>query len=166
MSGGEHVGLTVHEAARICSAAHGGQILCSGGTGAPSTSATYGAKLIELGVFMLRGIDEPHSLFQVFADDLEQDFPPPRGAVREGGSRVSIWRRGDPAVASDPSALEIETLKPDAAVEIGRASDDGSFRIVVLVDGRIEEEFDGLTIGGTRDVAAVVNAHSTFIRVK
>src|SRR5258706_1824020 len=29
VSGGEYVGLTVHEVSRICAAAHGGQILCS-----------------------------------------------------------------------------------------------------------------------------------------
>jgi class 3 adenylate cyclase len=29
ISGGEYLGLTVHEVSRICAAAHGGQIVCS-----------------------------------------------------------------------------------------------------------------------------------------
>lgn len=167
LSGGEHVGLTVHEAARICGAAHGGQILCSGDTGNDADIAGHSAKVRDLGVFMLRGIDEPHVLMQVCADDLEQDFPPPRGAVREGGGRVSIWRRGFSRATADPSSLDIEALDPAASIELGRASGgDDAFRILVVVDGRIEEEFDGLTIGGPRDAATIVNTHSTFIRVK
>jgi class 3 adenylate cyclase len=166
LSGGEHVGLSVHEAARICGAAHGGQILCSGETGKSADLTGHSAKLRELGVYVLRGIHEPHALFQVFADDLEQDFPPPRGAVREGGARVSMWRRGDSRAAPDPSLLDIEPLQPAVVVELGRASGgDDAFRILVVVDGRIEEEFDGLTIGGHRDAATIVNTHSAFIRV-
>jgi class 3 adenylate cyclase len=81
---GSYVGLPVHTANRICSAAHGGQILISdqareGMEGAPPT----GVKLRELGAFRLRGIARPHVLFQVEARGLPAKFPAPResGAV-------------------------------------------------------------------------------------
>jgi hypothetical protein len=41
----------------------------------------------------------------------------------------------------------------------------GAFRVIVTSDGHVEEEYDGLTIGGATDAASVVNAHSRVIRI-
>src|SRR4029453_5253221 len=55
ISGGEYLGLTVHEVSRICAVAHGGQSVCSwGGVEAPGGHRA-GAELRELGTFVLRG---------------------------------------------------------------------------------------------------------------
>ncbi len=176
LSGGEHVGLSVHEAARICAAAHGGQILCSATTAGEVDLTAHGAELRELGSYVLRGISEPHVLVQVDARDLERDFPPPRGAVREGGARVSIWRRGTSGAETvdgpNLSGLVIRgldggDLSPGVHVDVVRASSGpaDAFRMIVRVDGVIEEEFDGLTSSGTSAAAAIVNRHSTLIRL-
>jgi hypothetical protein len=37
--------------------------------------------------------------------------------------------------------------------------------VIVTSDGHVEEEYDGLTIGGATDAASVVNAHSRVIRI-
>ena len=81
---GSYVGLPVHTANRICSAAHGGQILVSGqAEEAMEGAAPTGVKLRDLGEFRLRGIARGHVLFQVEAPGLRAKFPPPResGAV-------------------------------------------------------------------------------------
>ena len=164
VSGGEYVGLTVHQAARICAAAHGGQILCS------DAVATDGAAhdLHRLGTYELRGIPEPTPLFQVVADGLDDDFPPLRDAVREGGIRISIWRRDTgPEAVGGPEDLVITPMADVVETEIRRASNGPghAFRLIVRRNGVIEEEFDGLTIGGSTDAATVVNAHSRLCRI-
>jgi class 3 adenylate cyclase len=77
-----YVGLSVHAAARICFAAHGGQIVMSSAVrAAVLESLAEGVSLRSLGAWRFRGLPEPVDLFQVDAADLLTDFPPPRSAV-------------------------------------------------------------------------------------
>lgn len=74
-----YVGLAVHIAARVCSAAHGGQIVVSRFTReALDGSEPAGVSFRDLGRHALRGLDEPEQLFQVDAAGLPSDFPSPR----------------------------------------------------------------------------------------
>ena len=174
LSGGEYVGLTVHEVARICAAAHGGQILCSSpvADSLRSTAASPGVR--ELGTYLLRGFPDGTPLFQVVADGLEDDFPPPRGSVREGGLQVSVWRRHGPDGRRAPpipvalDAIRTGMVGGGVELEIGRASTGppDAFRLVVRQSGVVEEEYDGLTLGGITGVTSVVNAHSRFISIE
>jgi class 3 adenylate cyclase len=76
-----YVGLAVHAAARICFAAHGGQIVVSAAVRAASIDALpQGVSLRNLGGWRFRGLPQPIDLFQVDAADLLSDFPPPRSA--------------------------------------------------------------------------------------
>jgi class 3 adenylate cyclase len=77
-----YVGLSIHAAARICFAAHGGQILASSAVrAAVSESVPAGVSLRGLGAWRFRGLPDAMDLFQVDAADLLADFPPPRAAV-------------------------------------------------------------------------------------
>jgi class 3 adenylate cyclase len=77
-----YVGLSVHAAARICFAAHGGQIVMSNAVrSAVRDSLPDGVGLKELGSWRFRGLPEPIEMFQVEADDLLDEFPPLRSAV-------------------------------------------------------------------------------------
>jgi class 3 adenylate cyclase len=77
-----YVGISVHAAARICFAAHGGQIILSSAVrGAVADSLPDGVSLSELGSWRFRGLPEPIELFQADAPDLLRDFPPLRSAV-------------------------------------------------------------------------------------
>jgi len=77
-----YVGLSVHAAARICFAAHGGQIVMSSAVeAAVADSLADGVSLKSLGAWRFRGLPEPVALFQVAAGDLIADFPAPRSAV-------------------------------------------------------------------------------------
>jgi class 3 adenylate cyclase len=77
-----YVGLSVHAAARICFAAHGGQIVVSSAVrAAVIESLADGVSLRTLGAWRFHGLPEPVDLFQVHAADLPAGFPPPRSAV-------------------------------------------------------------------------------------
>jgi class 3 adenylate cyclase len=76
-----YVGLAVHAAARICSAAHGGQIVMSSAVrAAVIESLAEGVSLRSLGAWRFHGLSEPVDLFQVDTADRPADFPPPRSA--------------------------------------------------------------------------------------
>jgi hypothetical protein len=175
ISGGEYLGLTVHEVSRICTVAHGGQIVCSSAVADTLGRDDAGAELRDLGTFVLRGFPAGTRLFQVCAPGLEDEFPPLRDTVRAGGSRMSIWFRQSASrspTPRTPESLGFETVtgRPLGAgtnVEILPAAPEagGAFRMIVTRDGHVEEEYDGLTIGGVTDAATVVNAHSRLIRI-
>jgi class 3 adenylate cyclase len=74
-----YIGLSVHAAARVCSTAHGGQIVVSGETEAAARSSLPpGVRLRSLGEHRLPGLTNLQALFQVEADGLAGDFPPIR----------------------------------------------------------------------------------------
>ena len=78
-----YVGLAVHAAARICYAAHGGQIVLSAATQAGLGDALAdGTKLKSLGTWRFQGLRDAEELFQVDVADLARKFPPPRSATR------------------------------------------------------------------------------------
>jgi class 3 adenylate cyclase len=80
-----YVGLSVHAAARICFAAHGGQIILSSVVRrAVAESLPEGVALSSLGTWRFRGLAEPFEIFQVEAAGLGSDFPPLRSAVPAG----------------------------------------------------------------------------------
>src|SRR5438874_2632734 len=73
---GDYVGVPVHAAARICSAAHGGQVLVSDVTRAIAETELGGdSSFVELGRHRLKDLDEPVVLAQVVHPGLERDFP-------------------------------------------------------------------------------------------
>ena len=80
-----YVGLAVHAAARICNAAHGGQIVVSSAARAAlAEEPPEGIAFAGLGAWRFQGIPEPVDLFEVRADGLLTDFPPLRSAVSVG----------------------------------------------------------------------------------
>ena len=79
MTDAGYIGLPVHTAARVCAAAHGGQIVVTEeARAAVERSAPVGLAFRGLGEHRLRGLADPKALFQVEADGLATDFPPPR----------------------------------------------------------------------------------------
>jgi class 3 adenylate cyclase len=81
-----YVGLAVHTVARICSAAHGGQILLSAAArDAVGRSRPAGIRFRGLGSHRLRGLRESQALFQVEAADLPSRFPALRTQTGDSG---------------------------------------------------------------------------------
>ncbi|HEX9410191.1 MAG TPA: adenylate/guanylate cyclase domain-containing protein [Actinomycetota bacterium] len=74
-----YIGLSVHTAARVCWAAHGAQIVVSGETKAAIQGVLPdGINLRSLGRHRLSGLTDAQALFQVEAEGLLGEFPPPR----------------------------------------------------------------------------------------
>jgi predicted ATPase len=103
----EYTSEEVHRAARVASAAHGGQVLCSEATALAATTwsseltseptpadagvattdpaeVLAGVDLLDLGPHQLRGFDDSARLFQLVAPGLERSFP----RVRTPGAPV------------------------------------------------------------------------------
>jgi predicted ATPase/class 3 adenylate cyclase len=75
--GNEYLGLDVHRAARVASAAHGGQVLVSETTRALVDHALpQGLTLKDLGMHRLKDLARPERLFQLIVEGLPADFPP------------------------------------------------------------------------------------------
>jgi class 3 adenylate cyclase len=80
-----YLGLDVVRASRICSAAHGGQILVSETTRALlGREPVDGAVLRDAGRVLLKDIDQPEPVSQLVVPGLPESFPPPRGAAEPG----------------------------------------------------------------------------------
>ena len=76
---GDYVGLDVHRAARIASAAHGGQVLLSGTTQALGDgSLPPHVSLLDLGEHRLKDLSRPERLVQLVIEGLPARFPPVR----------------------------------------------------------------------------------------
>jgi class 3 adenylate cyclase len=74
-----YIGLAVHTTARVCAAAHGGQIVVSANArAAVRTSLPAGIGFRGLGRHRLPGLPEVETLYQVRAKGLRATFPKPR----------------------------------------------------------------------------------------
>lgn len=84
-----YVGLTVHTAARVMAAAHGGQVLVSDACRAVGRPPGIGLR--SLGRYRFAGFADPIQVYQADADGLSRDFPALRSGkrVRGGGGQVS-----------------------------------------------------------------------------
>jgi len=101
-----YIGLAVHTTARVCAAAHGGQIVVSAATrAAASKSAATGFRFRSLGEHRLPGLPEAEVLFQVQAQGLPSSFPPPRT-----GRRSAPRRRPKDGTAPEHGQLQLPEL--------------------------------------------------------
>jgi class 3 adenylate cyclase len=74
-----YVGVGVHRAARICTIAHGGQVLLSRSTaGIVDDEEIPDVALHDLGEQRLKDIDRPERVYQLVVEGLRNDFPTPR----------------------------------------------------------------------------------------
>jgi class 3 adenylate cyclase/DNA-binding CsgD family transcriptional regulator len=104
-------GLAVHRAARICTSAHGGQVLLSGTTrDLVESDLPADVGLRDVGLVRLRDIDRPEHLFQLVVA-LPDAFPPPRAPAPP---RV-------PAYAADLLEREAELAALEALVSAAPA---------------------------------------------
>jgi class 3 adenylate cyclase len=73
---GNYYGTAVNHAARLRSCAHGGQIICSGVV-AEIAGDLDAVTFLSLGTHRVRDLPRPVELFQVEADGLTHEYPPP-----------------------------------------------------------------------------------------
>jgi class 3 adenylate cyclase len=104
-----YIGLAVHTAARLCSAAHGGQIVLSAVTRAAVGDAVpAGLRFRNLGRHRLPGLPGAEMLFQTVATGLRLRFPPPRVGRGARALPKSQGRRGRSGDKSRPTDDQLE----------------------------------------------------------
>ena len=105
---GGYVGIDVHRAARICQAAHGGQILASA-----EIASSIDPMARDLGTYEFRGLGRPERIYQVVADDLPAEFPPLRGVRAHNGAVRAV-------IADDSTLLRegLARLLEEVGIEV------------------------------------------------
>jgi predicted ATPase/class 3 adenylate cyclase len=140
--GDDYTGIDVHRAARIMSAAWGGQVLLSEATKTLITDV--GIKCRELGLYVMKGLSRNERLYQLEGPDLPAGFPPVRARRHEVDLPVPptslVGREGDIAsveqLLRDPGARLI-TLTGAGGI--------GKSRLALAVAGELASEFaDGV----------------------
>jgi class 3 adenylate cyclase len=105
-----YIGLAVHATARVCAAAHGGQIVVSAATRAAiGASAPSGIRFRSLGRHRLAGLPDAETLFQVHAPGLRVSFPRPRTGRHAPARRQPDGGRG---------GVENRMRAPDGQLEL------------------------------------------------
>ncbi|HET7311245.1 MAG TPA: adenylate/guanylate cyclase domain-containing protein [Mycobacteriales bacterium] len=137
------VGLAVHEAARISSAAHGGQVLASEAMARMAEPMPAGADWVDLGRHRLKDVGDPMSLRQLSHPDLHRDFPPPRSS---GGGRDNLPAQPTAFVGRLPEIAAVESLLGSSRlVTITGAGGVGKSRIALRVaSGQVDRYSDGV----------------------
>lgn len=93
----DYFGPTLNRTARLMSAGHGGQILCSASTQhLLADEVPPGVEIISLGIHHLKDLERPEEIFQVAASGLPTEFPPlqllDNGATGAGEEAVLAYR--------------------------------------------------------------------------
>jgi class 3 adenylate cyclase/CheY-like chemotaxis protein len=138
LAGERYIGLGVHRAARICAAAHGGQILLSQSTYALlADDVLPDLRFDDLGEYMLKDLDRAERLYQLVVPDLPREFPSPRAVgPSSAGSIPFAGREAELAelvyAAAHDKALAVVVADDSVLVREGlcRLLEDIGFRVV------------------------------------
>jgi class 3 adenylate cyclase len=108
VAGERYLGLAVHRASRICSAAHGGQILLSGTTAdLVADELPAGMSLRTLGEHNLKDFERAERIFQVGAEGLPTEFPPLASARASEDLDAFRGRERELAEAAEAAVVDV-----------------------------------------------------------
>jgi len=135
VAGDRYVGLGVHRAARICAAAHGGQVLISQTTQAlleEDEELLGELDFGDLGPRSLKNFDRPVRIYQLLAPDLPAEFPDLRvdEGVQARGS-TELADRHEVAQAEDASSGEDVTGRVRVLIVDDQALVRTGFRMIL-----------------------------------
>ncbi len=148
--GDNYIALAIHQAARVSSAAHGGQVLVSE-TAARRGQPPPDGRLVSLGKFRLRDFDEPELLYRLDTTGVEANELPIRATPAEGHNLVKqpttfMGREAD--VASI-----IPLLSPGRTVTLTGPGGVGKTRLATEVGLAVGDDWpDGVWIVELADV--------------
>jgi predicted ATPase/class 3 adenylate cyclase len=152
-------GIDVHYAARLCGAAHGGQVLLSAATRA----LVADAEVDDLGEHSLKDFPVPRSLFHLVTDGQRAgDFPAPR--TLDAG-RTNLPSLATPLVGREAELAELArrlTESPERLVTMTGAGGSGKTKLAIACGTELLECFaDGVflvPLAPVADVAGVAPA--------
>jgi predicted ATPase/class 3 adenylate cyclase/DNA-binding NarL/FixJ family response regulator len=127
---GGYTGLAVHRTARICAAAHGGQVLVSQATQGliedEEEGEGLGFALVDVGEHLLKDLEWPVRLFQLAAAGL--DPPAASAGARRPAGLPEKPTAGLPARDADPSAGSRTGLPAEVSSLLGRSREVAAVR--------------------------------------
>ena len=167
-TGNNYVSLGLHQAARICAAAHGGQILLSEAI-ASDVRARLPANvsLSPLGSFQLRGFTAPARLFQVHHPQLPAAFPPLRvqGVVHHN---MPFHRAGFVGRTEERAALATLIRRTGVVTVVG-VGGVGKTRLAVQVAFDVMDDFDDgvwlVELASARDRQGIASALAAVLHL-
>jgi predicted ATPase/DNA-binding SARP family transcriptional activator len=138
---GGYSAISVREAARICDAAHGGQVLLSADTASiVRRFLPEGSSLADRGSFMLNGFDEPERIFQLVHPEVESSFPPLRASPAHSHN-LPDTRTAFVGRESDLKAID-DLLSANRVVTIVGPGGVGKSRLAVELAARLAARFE------------------------
>lgn len=148
---GDYVSLAVHQAARLLTAAHGGQVLVSEAT-ASALQDPGSLRLVPLGRYRLRGFDEPQNVYQLTGPGLAETFPAVRAVPAEGHN---IARRPTDTIGREDLVAAIAAqVEPGRLITLVGPGGVGKTRVAEDVGVRISAGWpDGVWLVNLADVA-------------
>lgn len=160
-SGERYVGIGVHRAARVGSAAHGGQALLSSSTRElVEDDLPDGVSLRDLGSYRLKDIDRPERISQVMAEGLREDFPSLRGV--DSVAAQSIVRRRSFLMSTLAGVLAVAAAVAIAVFASERGSGVAHAASLVRLDPAKAKVTAGIRVPG-RPAAVTTCAASVFV---
>lgn len=149
------VGMSIHHAARIAAAAHGGQIVLSDAVRQMAGELPERVEIRPLGTHRLRDVGAI-GLFQVDHPDLQHDFPSPRGVL---GYRTNLPRNRTTFIGGEALLEAIaDQLAAGNLVTLTGAGGIGKTRLAVELGWSCQDQFnDGVWI---IELAPVANPES------
>jgi predicted ATPase/class 3 adenylate cyclase len=135
-------GIDVHYAARLCSAAHGGQVLLSAATRA----LVPDADVDDLGEHALKDFTAPRTLFHLVVGGIRgSDFPPPRTLEN---ARTNLPSIATPLLGRDTELADLTrrlTETSERLVTLTGAGGSGKTRLAIACGGAVRDAFaDGV----------------------
>jgi predicted ATPase len=131
LTDGGYVGIDVHRAARICAAAHGGQVVLS----ESSQRLLEGQSLRDLGEHRLKDLGQPVRLYQLG----DADFPPLRSL-----NQTNLPAQPSPLVGRERELQELLPLVEEARlVTLTGPGGSGKTRLALQTAAELVERFEG-----------------------
>lgn len=139
---GDYVAVAMHEAARICAAAHGGQVLLSADTARMVRPVLPPeATLVDRGPFLLSGFDEPERIYQLGHPALRSGFPPLRASPAQSHNLPNLRM---PFIGREADLEAVGRMLADARmITVVGPGGAGKTRLAVEAAARLAARFPG-----------------------
>jgi len=170
VAGDRYVGLGVHRAARICAAAHGGQVLISQTTQAlleEDEELLGELDFGDLGPRSLKNFDRPVRIYQLLAPDLPAEFPDLRvdEGVQARGS-TELADRHEVAQAEEASSGEDVTSRVRVLIVDDQALVRTGFRMILDAEEDMDVVGEGANGKEAIDEASRLNPDVVLMDVR
>jgi predicted ATPase/class 3 adenylate cyclase len=139
---GDYTSLAVHQAGRLCAAAHGGQVLLSADTARmvrhdlPEESS-----FVDRGPYLLSGFDEPERIYQLLHPRLRSAFPPLHASPAQSHNLPDL-RMAFIGRESDLDAVQ-RLLGEGRLITVVGAGGAGKTRLAVEMAARMAARYTG-----------------------